>query len=146
MTQDELERTLRRLRLSQPSPELRRRILDACAASPALRLPWWPAWRPELALAAFVVLLLAAVLTAATPPNPPRTPSVPMSKTASRPPLLGPGDDETRTLLAAGLTVVPWSALPDWPPEIPRIEKRLTQELETPGGPSPRISSGEPPC
>lgn len=148
MKPHDLEPTLRRLRLADPSPELRRSILDACAAPPR-RIGWavvWAGWRPELALAASVALLLAAVVAATAPPVSPVSP--PSRITAAPPsPVRLADDGEARSLLAAagpGMRV-PWPALPDWPPEVRRLEQRLAREVEPPPAnhPPPR---GEPPC
>ena len=85
---DAFEESLRRIRVAEPSADLRRRILDGRRQEARTRTIWWSwtSWRPELALAAAILVALGvlAVLRASGAGGPPAAETAETAETARR--------------------------------------------------------------
>jgi hypothetical protein len=129
-----VERDLRRLRVQDPAPGLRARVLEAVRSASVAgngrraRAPYRRSWAVEGLLTAAVLLVIW--LTAAVDAHRYSAPgaSVPRAREAADDCLaLGrqPGDWECRRLVAAGRTVVPgvWLAYrTDWQTELGELQ------------------------
>lgn len=143
MKSEDFERTLRRLQLQNPSPELRQRILAACNSSAVFGeiRPLWTEWWVEVILAASIVFLVATL----TAVGPPPTPSDPIERVANTPSPTTATEIDLPPAMQAGFgsSVAIRPAIPDWPPPVQEIEDRLASELRIA---THRAGQGEPPC